>query len=108
MENSSKGAGTNQIKVQQPQDINPFKPQFDLLQQAHNKLDRFIGLFENISHEALDFTKPMTVTILSIYLSCSEQKIYKKIKKKIIPFHQKDDERTYYFFKDEIDDWLKA
>jgi excisionase family DNA binding protein len=94
--------------IQQPQDINPFKLQFDLLQQANSKLDHLIGLYNNKSPEALDFTKPMTVTVLSIYLSCSEQKIYKKIKKKSIPYHLKDDERTYYFFKDEIDEYLKS
>ncbi len=52
--------------------------------------------------------KPMTVGDLCEYLDCAASTIYGKVIRNEIPHHREPNGRRLYFFKTEIDNWVKG
>ncbi len=89
--------------------FNPFHSIIEFLKSLIRKVDRVTELLETLpSLKDRDYSKPMTVETLCEYLDAAESTIYGKINRNEIPHHREPSGRRIYFFRDEIDAWLKS
>jgi hypothetical protein len=78
--------------------------------ELQEKVDRQTQLLEQLFENNLpDKDIWMNIDQLSKYLPDHPAKktVYKKVEQRIIPFHRRDDGKTLYFLKSEIDLYLK-
>ncbi len=81
-----------------------------LVFELQEKIDRLTVLLEDIAENNMP-AKDIWFDIdqLSSYLPNhpSKKTLYKKVEERIIPFHRREDGKTLYFLKAEIDLYLK-
>ena len=64
--------------------------------------------FDSLRSELIyDFSGPLGIKDAARYLKVSSQTIYKYVEANSIPFYQNQPKSKIYFFREELDQWVK-